>query len=89
MRLHFFARFTRSYRRLPPPLREDFNEKIKLFCSNPRDPHLGTHKLKGRLKECFAFNLQSGYRVLFELVQSDLANLLDVGPHDKYRQWKE
>lgn len=54
---------------------------------NPDDPSLITHKLRGKLQECFAFRLKNGYRVLFEFSETDTVNLLDVGVHDIYQRF--
>ena len=80
-------RFKRSYKKLPPHVQDDFDIKIVLFMKNPIDPKLNTHKLKGKLQACLSFYLKNGYRVLFEFASSDSVNLLDVGDHDKYKQW--
>lgn len=80
-------RFTRAYQKLPQHIQEDFKTKIQIFAKTPRHPMLKTHKLKGRLQECFAFQLVKGYRVLFEFSADDTVNLLDVGPHDIYRKY--
>lgn len=80
-------RFKRSYKKLSTDVQNDFNDKIKIFVKNPREPKLKTHKLKGRLEECFAFDLIKGFRVLFLFDSSNTISLIDVGSHDKYKVW--
>lgn len=87
MRINYSPRFKRAYKCLPPDIQESFDERIGIFINNSRDPRLGARKLKGRLEECLAFTLREGYRVLYETAASGI-NLLDVGPHDKYRRWR-
>lgn len=80
-------RFKRSYKKLLQKVKDDFDKKIYLFVENPRDPSLGTHKLKGNLEECFAFKLIDGFRVLFFFNSPEEISFIDIGPHDKYQQW--
>ena len=54
-----------------------------------RDPKLKTHKLEGKLQSCLSFCLKNGYRVLFEFSEKNTVDLLSIGPHDKYKQWKK
>ncbi|MDA2936219.1 type II toxin-antitoxin system mRNA interferase toxin, RelE/StbE family [Patescibacteria group bacterium AH-259-L05] len=88
MKINLSPRFKRSYQRLSPHLREDFDEKIIIFAKNPYHPTLKTHKLKGRLQECLAFYLKDGYRVLFEFSGTNTVDLLEVGPHGIYKRFR-
>lgn len=83
----FTPRFKRSYRKLPRHIQNDFDVKITLFMDNPKDPSLKTHKLMGKLRECLAFRLKDGFRVLFEFVNSKSINLLYIGLHDIYERF--
>ena len=87
MQVNLSSRFKRSYRKLPSDIREDFDKKIVLFIENPHHPSLKTHKLKGKLQECLAFQLKSGYRVLFEFSGFNIVDLLEVGSHDIYKRF--
>ncbi len=87
--MSFSPRFKRAYKKLPLAIKEDFDEKISLFIENPTDPRLRAHSLHGKLQECRSFSLRQGYRVLFEFADAQAVNLLDVGVHDRYGQWKK
>ena len=87
MKINYSPKFSRSYRKLPNHIKDDFDKKIQLFEQNPRDPVLHTHKLKGRIETCLSFYLCNGFRVLFEYQNRNTINLLDVGPHDWYQRW--
>jgi len=88
MNVNLSSRFKRSYKKLPHQIQKNFDEKIVLFMKNPSDPSFRTHKLSGKLQECLAFRLKDGYRVLFEFSGSHTIDLLDVGSHDIYKQFK-
>lgn len=87
MRVNLSPRFKRAYKKLPQSIQDDFDEKIVLFIESPYHHLLKTHKLKGKLQECFVFCLRDGYRVLFEFSGQDAMNLLSVGPHDIYERF--
>ncbi len=86
MEVNLSPGFKRAYKKMTQQIREDFQEKITIFCKNPRHPSLKTHKLKGYLQECFAFRLKNGYRVLFEFKKPNTVNMPDIGPHDLYKK---
>ena len=88
MHVNISPRFKRGYKKLPDHIKDDFDRKITLLIKNSRHPKLKTHKLKGKLQKCLSFRLRDGYRVLFEFSGSQTIDLLDVGPHNKYRFWK-
>lgn len=87
MKINRSSRFKRSFNKLPPQIQNDFNQKIKIFFSNPFHPSLHTHKLSGNLANYYAFYLKDGYRVLFDFEESNLIVLVNVGSHDDYRKW--
>ncbi len=79
-------RFKRAYKHLVqgrPALEKTFRETLLLFIQDPYDPQLATHKLKGKLKESFAFSLTWKLRVVFSFGEPGTAILEDIGPHDK------
>ncbi len=82
------SRFKRSFQKLPAHIQESFIDRIRLFAENPFHPQLGTHKLKGKLQECWAFELRDGFRVYFEFATGNEVDLLYAGPHDRYGRWK-
>lgn len=87
MKVNLSPRFKHAYKHLPLHVQGDFDEKIKIFIQNPRDPKLRMHKLKGKLQTCLSFYLRDGFRVLFEFSTYNTVDLLDVGKHDKYKRW--
>lgn len=89
MKINLSPRFKRSYKKLPIKIQDDFDKKIVFFAKDTRDPKLDSHKLNGKLQACLSFYLKDGYRVLFEFRARDELDLLDVGPHDKYRAWRK
>ena len=85
MRVDVTTSFQRSFKKLPPALKERVIQRLALFSADPFDPRLRTHKLKGKLQHCWSFSVTDAYRVLLTFPQVGVALLHDVGPHDIYR----
>ena len=55
---------------------------LRRFASDPLDPLLRTHKLKGDLDAYWAFSVDDDLRVLFRW-DGDDAFLVNLGTHDQ------
>lgn len=87
MKINRSSRFKRSFKKLPPKIKKDFDRKIKIFFNNPFNPSLHTHKLKGNLADYYAFYLMDGYRTLFDFASENTVVLVNIGSHDDYKKW--
>ncbi len=79
------SKFIRSLKKLPEPIQGKLDEREKIFRNNAFDPRLGTHKLKGHLKEFWSYSIDYQYRVVFEFDNRDEVVHHDVGDHSIYR----
>ena len=57
--------------------------RLKLLVTDPFDPKLRTHKLKGRLQGRYAFPLSSSLRVVFRFLNPTTILLIAMGSHDQ------
>ena len=81
----------RSFRRAVrknPRQRKVIEEALRRLAANPFDPHLATHKLKGKLVGTWACSTDYDMRILFEFLKSgsdrlDEILLLELGTHDE------
>jgi mRNA interferase YafQ len=55
---------------------------LRRFASDPQDPLLRTHKLKGDLEAYWAFSVDDDLRVLFRWAAGE-AFLVNLGSHDE------
>ena len=76
--------FIRRFRKLPPALQDEVEEKIELFRHDPHHPSLKTHKLKGKLRGSWSFSVNYQYRVVFEYESKNSVMLMTVGDHTVY-----
>jgi len=78
MKLAYSSLFLRSFAKLPQSIQEIFRTKESIFKSNPFDPRLRTHKLKGR--DEWSFLVTYDIRVIFVFLKNT-ALLVNIGDH--------
>jgi len=83
MKVAYQKSFLRQLKKLPVGLQEEVFEKINLFTKDHTHPSLKTHKLHGKLKDCWSFNINYSYRIIFEIIK-DEATFIEIGNHDIY-----
>lgn len=77
--------FKRSFAKLSSSIQNKVISRTALFEINSRHPSLNTHKLKGKLKDRWSFNVDRRHRVVFKFVNGDEVVYYDVGTHEVYR----
>jgi mRNA-degrading endonuclease YafQ of YafQ-DinJ toxin-antitoxin module len=76
------SRFKRRAKKLKPPRDALLRAALRRFASDPQDPLLRTHKLKGELGDYWAFRIDDDLRVLFRW-EGDACFLVSLGTHDE------
>ena len=82
MRFSASTRFLRKAKKLPKEQSAMLRAALRRFAANPRDPLLRTHKLKGDLRNYWAFSVDDDLRVVFRW-EGPEAFLVALGPHDE------
>jgi len=85
VRITASTRFLRRARKLKPPRDELLRAVLRRFAADPKDPKdplLRTHKLKGDLRDYWAFRVDDDLRVLFRW-DGDACFLVALGTHDE------
>ena len=77
------ANFDRKFRKLPLILQTKTRKRAHVFARNPFEPTLKTHKLKGELKDVWAFWVDRSYRVTFKFGEKGEVIFADIGTHDE------
>lgn len=78
--------FLRAYKKCPQEIKKIAKEKEIIFRADPFDHRLKTHKLHGHLKNCWAFSINSSYRVVFEFNTEQKTILFNsIGKHAVYK----
>ena len=86
MEISYTPSFVRQYKSLPATLKEEVKAKILLFSHETNHHSLKVHKLKGKLKEQYSFNVNYRIRIVFwyKNTKPKTAVLLAIGDHDVY-----
>ena len=82
MRVIASSGFIRRARKLKPPRDAMLRAALRRFATDPQDPLLRTHKLKGDLADYWAFSVDDELRVLFRW-DGEAAFLVNPGSHDQ------
>ncbi|MDO8598905.1 MAG: type II toxin-antitoxin system mRNA interferase toxin, RelE/StbE family [bacterium] len=84
MTIRYHRRFDRKFRALPLPLREKTITTIERFTSDPHNPQLRNHQLRGRLVGLRAITVVGDLRIIFEEHRGyALVLFLDIGTHER------
>lgn len=66
-----------------PQLLPKIIKALELFMTNPYHPGLNTEKLSGT--DMWTIRVDRGNRIYFTWAKKNIAILVDIGTHDKYR----
>lgn len=84
-KIYYTTHFAKKAAKLSRNLTKEVNKREQLFRTNPFHPTLKTHKLKGKLKNCYSFSITYSDRILFEFVADDEVLFYDIGGHEIYK----
>jgi addiction module RelE/StbE family toxin len=78
-----FLRKLRKLTKNSTKIEELFQTRIELLEFEPFHPILKTHKLQGKLKNFYSCSLDYSYRLVFEILDKETIQLIDIGSHDE------
>ena len=82
MEVSVSSRFLRRAKKLKEPRAPMLRAALRRFATDPQDPILRTHKLKGELTDYWAFSVGDDLRVIFRW-EGDKVFLANLGSHDE------
>ncbi len=82
---HVTPYFENKFKKLPKNIQRLATKKILLFENNPTYSSLHTHKLKGELKDFWAFYITKKYRTLFRFISDSKVIYYDIDTHEIYK----
>lgn len=84
MEISFSSSFKRSLKKRiknKPGLEKKFWTKIKIFIDNPFEPSLKTHRLSGKLKDCWSFSVEYDVRIIYFYSDKNKVVFIAIGSH--------
>lgn len=85
MKIEYNATFIKHYKKRilhKSSLKEKFEERLDIFLSNPKDPILKDHPLKGKKEKLRAFSITGDIRVVY-IINNNIAYFFDIGTHNQ------
>lgn len=73
----------KKLRHQQPKILKKLYQQLELFQIDHNHPKLKTHKLKGSLKNAFAFSITHKLRIIFKWKNSRTIILISIGSHDQ------
>ena len=83
--IFYSGRFRSAFSKIPPDIQKKALEKEKTFRQDCFQPSLNTHKLKGELKDYWAFSINHTFRILFSFEENGSVSFIDIGSHSIYK----
>jgi addiction module RelE/StbE family toxin len=76
-------KFDKQFRKQSQKIQKEFAKRIELFLVDINSPTLNTHKLSGKLKDLWSFNVSGDIRVVFDKSFGDIVVLEAIGSHSE------
>ena len=81
MNIFFAKKFRKNYGRLQLRVREQCDERLQLFETEPFHPLLDNHPLHGEYAGCRSINVTGDYRAIFYHENADAVRFIAIGTH--------
>ena len=62
--------------------KDHLRERLVFFGEDVFDKRLKTHRLKGNLKEYYAFSISYSDRIVFRIIEDEVVYFIEIGGHD-------
>jgi len=62
--------------------KKNLRERLAIFKQDIFDKRLKTHRLKGNLKDYYAFSISYSDRIVFKIIEDNSVYLIEIGSHD-------
>lgn len=83
MKVTTTKKFDKQFKKQTPKVQKEFANRIALFLVDIHNPILNTHKLSGKLKELWSFNVSGDIRVIFDKSFPNIVVLEAIGAHSE------
>ena len=84
--IHFDSVFEKHWHKyltgLTEKQKEHLRERLAIFMEDVFDKQLKTHRLKGNLKEYYAFSISYSDRIVFKIIEDNSVYFIEAGSHD-------
>lgn len=87
IKIGFSPEFFRKLKHLHSEIQEEAFHRLELFKDPVNHRSLRMHKLKGRMRDKYAFSITYKIRIIFrwQTKSKDIAEILTIDNHDVYK----
>jgi addiction module RelE/StbE family toxin len=86
MRITTTKKFDKQFRKQSQKIQKEFARRIELFLVDTNSPILNTHKLSGKLRDLWSFNVTGDIRVVFDKSFGEIIVLEAIGSHSELHE---
>jgi addiction module RelE/StbE family toxin len=83
MQIRYLPKFKKQYKKLPKKIQDQFDEKIRLFATDPTLPVLRVHPLKGNFAGYWSMNVSGDVRALYLMDGDTVVIFALIGMHSQ------
>lgn len=83
MQITTTKKFDKQFKKQSSKVQREFFKRIELFLVDVNTPILNTHKLSGKLKDLWSFNVSGDIRVVFDKSFPGILLLEAIGSHSE------
>jgi len=83
MNIQYLPQFKKQYNKLPKKFQDQFDERLNLFLTDPIDPRLRIHPLKGKYAGYWSMNINGDIRALYIIQDETLIIFALIGSHSE------
>lgn len=83
MKFQYTSKFKKQYKKLPPKIQKQFDDRLRLFVMEPKNPVLRTHPLKGLYQGYWSINLNGDFRAIYLQKGEEIIIFALIGTHSQ------
>jgi addiction module RelE/StbE family toxin len=83
MEIQYLQRFKKQFKKLHSKIQDQFEERLRLFITNPNDPRLRIHPLKGNYQGYWSMNVNGDIRAIYTIKEESIIIFGLIGSHSQ------
>jgi addiction module RelE/StbE family toxin len=83
MTIQYTPKFKKQYKKLPKKFQNQFEDRLRLFFSDPTSPRLRIHPLKGKFSGYWSMSVNGDLRALYLKKGEEIIIFALIGSHSE------
>jgi addiction module RelE/StbE family toxin len=83
MTIQYAPKFKKQYKKLPQKIQQQFDDRVRLFFTDPTNPQLRVHPLKGKFAGYWSLNVNGDIRALYVRRGEEVVLFALIGTHSE------